>query len=479
MERAVATTERARDWPRRPATAAGRGFVLIATATVATGAAMAAQQNIVANYFERELGLGGPQFGYITAIREIPGFLLIGLTALFYRLSLPKLTAGALLLLAAGYGGFGLSDSFWTVAPWVILSSIGYHTWLQTQYALGLTLTTEQQSGSVLGRLAAFNNGGALAAMFAVFLIFRFELLSYRQTFALCGVLAFIAAAAIVRFPNLRDGEVQAEVTLRQPLVFRREYRYYYLLSLLDGGRQQIFFSFGLWVLVHRFGLGVPTISVVLLAVTALAMGASPWIGRTIDRHGERRVLAVVNVGYVAALAGYAFANNVAVAIACYVTYSFIFPLSGMGAATYLRKIAPDAEVAPSLAMGVTMQHAAAIAVPVATGIVLNYVGYQVPFLIAAGFASLTFLVTRRLAPEEQRSPRRLAEDDGTRHPARAGTDTSDGRSAGRGTLPGQARNGDARHERTRTSLGAGVERALASSATKPAEPGRSTVGRG
>src|SRR5262249_29791861 len=97
--------------------------------------------------------------------------------------------------------------------------------------------------------------------------------------------------------------------------------------------------------------------------------------------------------------------------ILCYVIYSFIMPLSGMGAATYLRKVAVADEIAPSLAMGVTMQHVAAVVVPIATGFVLNYVGYQVPFLVGAGFACLTFAVTRRLSPETQKSPRRLAEE--------------------------------------------------------------------
>lgn len=395
----------------RVRTPVGRGFALLGVATAATGFAMAAQQNIVANYFERELGLAGPQFGYITAVREIPGFLLIFLTALFYRLSLPRLTAGALRLLAVGYGCFGLSDSFWTVAPWVILSSMGYHTWLQTQYALGLSLATERRAGSILGRLSAVNNAGALAAMLVILVTFRQGWLSYRSAFILCGLLALLAAIAIAGFPHLRDGEVQAAAAQRQPLVLRREYRYYYLLSLLDGGRQQIFFSFGLWVLVHRFGLTVPAISAVLLSITALSTIAGGWIGRQIDRHGERRMLAMVNVAYVVALAGYAAVDNVVVVVACYVLYSFIFPLSSIGAATYLRKVAVEDEIAPSLAMGLTMQHVAAVAVPVATGFVLNYVGYQIPFLVAGGFACLTFLVTRRLAPETQRSPRRLRED--------------------------------------------------------------------
>lgn len=395
-------------------TPAGRGFVLIAGATAAFGFAMAAQQNIVSNYFEDELGLAGPEFGYITAIREIPGFLLIFLTALFYRLSLPHLTALALTLLAVGYGFFGVSDSFWTVTPWVIISSMGYHTFLQTQAALGMTLTTENRSGGILGRLTAINQGGALTAMAVVLVAFHYDWLDFRATFIICGIFAFIAAMLISRFPNLHNGQLQETRIKRDRIVVRRHYRLYYLLSLLDGARQQIFFSFGLWVLVDHFDLGVPAISAIMLVTAGLAMVAGPWIGRQIDEHGERMMLGIVNIAYIAALLGYALVDNVAFAIACYVVYSFIFPLSAMGASVYLRKIAPARDIAPSLAMGLTMQHAAAVVVPIVTGFVLNYVGYQIPFLVASVFAAITVLVTRRLDPANQKSPQRLQEEAAT-----------------------------------------------------------------
>lgn len=388
-----------------------RGFFLLAVALFCFGFAMNAQQNIVSNYFEHVLGLNGPEFGYITAIREIPGFLLIFLTALFYRMSLPRLTAGALCLLAVGYGFFGTAVSFWTVAPWVVISSMGYHTFLQTQYALGMSLTTEAKSGSILGRLAAINSGGALVAMLVVYFAFEWNLLDFTSTYVLCGIVALIAAIAVYSFPHLRDGQVQARHAEREPIVLKSDYRYYYLLSLLDGGRQQIFFSFGLWVLVHHFEMDVPHISGVLISVTALSVLCGSWIGRMVDRHGEKRMLSLVNVAYVAALLGYGLVDNVYVALACYVVYSFIQPLSSMGASVYLRKVAPADEIAPSLAMGVTMQHFAAIAVPIAAGFILNYVGYQIPFLVAACFASATFLVTQRLSPETQKSERRAREE--------------------------------------------------------------------
>jgi MFS family permease len=131
-----------------------------------------------------------------------------------------------------------------------------------------------------------------------------------------------------------------------------------------------------------------------------------------IDLHGERQMLGIINFAYIFALGGYALVDNVYFAAGCYVVYSFIFPLSSIGAATYLRKVAVGREIAPSLAMGVTLNHAAAIVVPITTGFILNFVGFQVPFLIACVFAIFTIFVTRRLDPPTQKSPARIAEDE-------------------------------------------------------------------
>jgi predicted MFS family arabinose efflux permease len=390
-------------------TAVGRGFVLLAVMSAAFGFAMSLQEGIVTNYFEDILGLEGPQFGYITAIREVPGFLLIFITALFYRLSLQRLTALALVLLAAGYALFTTATSFWTVAPWVILTSVGYHSVLQTQAALGMSLTVEARSGRILGTMGAVRGIGSLVALSVSLVAFHYDWISFHGAYYLAALFALIAAVAIFGFPHLHDGEERAVAAQRDPIVFKRPYNLYYALNILDGARQQILFSFGLWVLVHEFSLGVSAISALLITVTTLTIVTSRRIGHLVDVHGERRMLSIVNVGYVVALLGYALAGNVWVAAVCYIIYYFIFPLSAIGAATYLRKVAVPQDVAPSLAMGLTLQHLSAIIVPATTGVILNYVGYQIPFLIAAVFAGCTFFVTQRLDPEHQKSPERLA----------------------------------------------------------------------
>lgn len=392
-------------------TPVGRGFIMLAVMSFAFGFALSMQDSLAPNFFENQLGLSGPQFGYITAIREVPGFLMIFITALFYKVSLQRLTAMALVLMAVGQFFFTSATSFWTVAPFVVIVSMGYHTVLQTQTALGMNLTIEAHSGRILGTVNAIWSVGTLAALTFVLVFFHFGWVSFPGAFMLAGVLALVAAVAIFDFPHLLDGKEQKQAAKRDPIVLRRSYLYYYLLNILDGGRQQVLFSFGLWVLVDHYTMTASQVSGLLIAVTVLSILTSRKIGRLVDLHGERRMLGLVNIGYVISLVGYALAGNVYFAAACYLIYSFIRPLSAIGASTYLRKVAVTEEIAPSLAMGVSLQHAAAIIVPISVGFTLNYVGYQIPFLIAACFAATTIFVTRRLDPETQKSPARIEEE--------------------------------------------------------------------
>lgn len=391
---------------------AGRGFILLAAMSLAFGLAMNTSNAIVTNYFDEVLHFTGPQFGYITAIREVPGFLLIFVTALLYRVSQQRLTALALVVLGVGIAGYALATSFWTVVPWVVLGSLGFHTVLQTQVSLGMNLSEERHSGRVLGTMAGVLQAGALVGTAVVLVLFLKWPDLYHEVFVVCGVIAMLGAAAIVGFPHLHEGKAIKAQLPRQRIVFRRDYRYYYILNLLDGARQQLFFSFGLWVLVSRFGLGVSAVSLVVILSTVVAMVFSPWAGRMIDRHGERHALSAINVAYIVALGGYALMSNVWAACAFYVIYSFIAPFSAIGAATYLRKIAVPQDIAPSLAMGITLLHATAIVVPVVAGVILNYVGYQVPFFIGCGFALVAAVVTLGLDPVRQRTAAKAALDE-------------------------------------------------------------------
>jgi predicted MFS family arabinose efflux permease len=393
-------------------TPVGRGFIMLAVMSAAFGFAWNAHSNLITNFFYDVLHLSGPQFGYITAIREVGGFVVIFLSALLCRISLQRVTAGALVVLAVGYVLFARSVDFVTLIPWVIVTSLGMHTVFQTQTSLALSLTGPAKSGAVLGRMTAYQQVGTFAALVLIFVVFQFHWLSFRPMFIILGGVAFIAAVAIVGFPHLHEGEPRKVPLERAPIVLRWDYRRYYWLSILDGARAQVFFSFGLWVLVNRFGLDVPHISLILLVVTFACMLVTPWFGRSIDRYGERAILSIVNVAYAIALIGYAFANSVYLACLFYLIYAIINPISGIGASTYLRRICAPEDLASSLAMGLTLNHVTSIVVPVAAGFVLNYVGYQVPFLAVCGTALMAVFVTRGLDAMSQRCAARIAADE-------------------------------------------------------------------
>ena len=290
---------------------AGRGYILLAAMTLAFGLSMNTSNAVTTNYFADVLHFTGPQFGYITAIREVPGLLLILITALLYRMSQQRLTALALVVLGVGVAGYAVATSFWTVLPWVVLGSLGFHTVLQTQVSLGMSLSEERHSGRILGTMAGIGQAGALVGMGVVLVLFLKWPDLYHEVYVACGLIALLGAAAIVGFPHLHEGKLVKAQMPRQRFVVKRDYRYYYVLNVLDGARQQLFFSFGLWVLVSRFGMGVSAVSLVVIVSTVVAMVFSPWAGRMIDRHGERRTLSAINVAYIFALAGYALMGNV------------------------------------------------------------------------------------------------------------------------------------------------------------------------
>ena len=384
---------------------------MLAAMSACLGFAMNAHNSIVTNYFEDILHFSGPQFGYITAIREVGGLILIFLSALLYRVSLQKLTAGAMIVLGLGYVFFSVAKGFNSVIPWVLITSFGFHTVLQTQSSLGMNLTTQEKSGAILGRMSSFIQAGTFVAYLMIFITFFFGWLSYTPTFVILGVFAILGGFAIFGFHHLHDGELREVAPKRERIVFRRAYRYYYWLNLFDGARQQIFFSFGLWVMVNRFHFDVPRIALLLMAATLPATVLTPRLGRWIDRRGERGTLSIVNLWYVFALVGFALSPNLWMAAFFYVIYNVITPLSTIGGATYLRKIAVPEDIASSLAMGVTILHATAVIVPVMAGIILNYTGYRIPFFIACGFALINFVVTLRLDPASQRCAARIAQD--------------------------------------------------------------------
>lgn len=120
-----------------------RAFVILAVTAFAVSLSMGIQMSISPSFFREEIGMDGAQNGYLVAFREMPGFLLAFVAALLLRLGMARATSLALLIMGIGYASFALGYTFTAIIIASVIGSIGFHSWLQMQYALGLSIARQ------------------------------------------------------------------------------------------------------------------------------------------------------------------------------------------------------------------------------------------------------------------------------------------------------------------------------------------------
>ena len=210
----------------------------------------------------------------------------------------------------------------------------------------------------------------------------------------IAGAAAVVGAGLILRFPVSADDRAMARAAPR--ITWRKEYRLYYLLSFLDGSRMQIYFAFAPFVLVEQFGVNARAMTMLLIVAALLNWATGKLIGRMVDRHGEQRILTIGYALHALTFLGFAFAPNVWFAYFFYLMYNWLF-LFSIGTTTYLRKICRREDLAPSLAMGVSLAHLTAIVVPIFGAALWDRLGYQFPFIFGTVFVALSLYFTQRI----------------------------------------------------------------------------------
>ena len=188
-----------------------------------------------------------------------------------------------------------------------------------------------------------------------------------------------------------------------------REYNLYYLLNVLSGSRKQIFITFAPWVLVTVFEQPTQIIATLLLVGGIIGIVFQPILGRTIDRLGERAVLAAEAVLLIVVCFGYGFSKfflpaNIAfiVVCACFLFDQMLMSV-GMARSTYMKKIALQPEdVQPALTMAVSIDHVFSISAALLGGLIWSAFGFQYVFLMGAGIAVLNLFAALRVRVPSQ-----------------------------------------------------------------------------
>ena len=359
------------------------------------------------NFLDDTFHIGASARGMLEFPRELPGFLTaVGAGALFF---LPErlVASVAFSLIAAGMLGLGLLGSvWWRMLLFMVIWSAGTHLSMPITRSLTMSLAPEERRGRRLGQLGAVSRLGTIAGCLLVWAMLSRTVRSYLPTFAAGAAAAAVAAGLVASLRGVGTEEP------RPRLLLRRRYWIYYALETLFGARKQIFITFGPWVLVKIFGERPATFAKLWIAAGFLGILFQPSLGTLIDAVGERAILLADGAAIFAVCVAYGFAEKLIasrrwalrVLYAAYIFDQLLFSV-GMARATYVSKVAPSPEeVAATLSMGVTINHAVSMSVPSLGGWVWDAYGYHWVFVGAAGVAMLVMVFASRV-----RVPRRRA----------------------------------------------------------------------
>lgn len=331
-------------------------------------------RSVFNNFAVEEVGISPGLYGLLEGIREVPGllamFLLVGMA--FLRDERLYALSGA--LIAGGIWLYAGSGSYWELVFATLVQSVGFHMWFVVQDSMVIRTTGVGDRARRLGQINSAAAGGTMLGMVIVLLSSQF--LSFRQYFTVAGIIGLIGAAFAFAFLPLAP-----ERTKRSAFVFDWRYRSYYTLTLLSGARRHIVLTFASFALVKLHGATVTTMVTLLMIQSMLAIFTRPLIGRIIDKVGEQRALSINYAVVALVFVGYAIIRQPYVIFALFILDNVMTGFD-IAVSTHAGRIIPHEKLSASLATGTTINHIFGVAVPVVGGLLWEWLGPVVPFLM-------------------------------------------------------------------------------------------------
>ena len=203
------------------------------------------------------------------------------------------------------------------------------------------------------------------------------------------GILCiFISLVLWIGFPIFPGKTVQ-----NKKIILRKRYWLYYVLIFLSGARRQIFVVFAAFLMVEKFKYSVAQVTLLFLINYLFNWFFAERIGKIINIFGEKKSLTFEYIGLVIIFVSYGLVTNATIAAVLYVIDHMFFALA-IATNTYFQKIADPKDIASSAGVSFTINHIAAIFIPVLLGFVWIYSNSLV-FYIGAGFALLSLMATQ------------------------------------------------------------------------------------
>jgi predicted MFS family arabinose efflux permease len=376
----MGATDRIPGW-RRPE-------VLLILMASAVPLSFATWSNLINNFAIERAAFTGAEIGILQSLREIPGFLSFAVVLVLLMMREQSLALWSLLLLGIGTAATGYFPTVVGLYATTVVMSLGFHYYETVQSSLALQWIDKRHAPETLGKIIAIGSFTAITSyLFILFVFSRFGI-EFRETYIIGGgltcLIALIGWLAFPRYPQ--------DVVQHKKVILRRRYWLYYALTFISGARRQIFVVFAGFLLVEKFHYTVPEVSLLFFINGGLNMLLARRIGRLIGIWGERRALMLEYIGLIIIFVGYAFVNNAFVAGGLYVFDHLFFALA-IAIKTYFQKIADPADIAATAAVGFTINHIAAVAIPAIFGIIW-LTAPAIVFLAGAAMAGVSLALS-------------------------------------------------------------------------------------
>ncbi|EJG0689982.1 MFS transporter [Vibrio parahaemolyticus] len=356
------------------------------------------------NFVIEKANFDGADIGLLQSVRELPGFLAF--TAVFVLLFIreQRFMLVSLAMLTLGTALTGYFPTLYGLLFTTLLMSTGFHYFETLKQSLSLQWLSKDEAPEMLGK---FISVGALASLFtygAIWILLEQLKFDFKTVYLLAGGVGFVLIIVMaLAFPQFKTAVPQ-----NKKLVLRKRYWLYYALTFMSGARRQIFTVFAGFLMVEKFGYSAADITLLFLINYLFNFLFAKRIGRFIGVVGERKALTFEYVGLIFVFVGYGLVQTAEWAAALYVVDHLFFALA-LAIKTYFQKIADPADMASTAGVAFTINHIAAVVIPVTFGMIW-LVSPSSVFYIGAGMAAVSLLLSLNIPakPEEGNETRLL-----------------------------------------------------------------------
>jgi len=355
------------------------------------------------NFVIEAAGFNGVGIGWLQSVREVPGFLAVGVIVIIMFMREQTLALVSLLTLGFAVMVTGWFPSVGGLLVTTMISSIGFHYYATVSQSLQLQWIDKEKAPQTLGWIVAAGSAASLVAYGLLVVSWKTFDLSYNFVYMMGGgATVVIALICWIAYPKFESPHAQ-----HTKMILRKRYWLYYALQFMAGARRQIFVVFAAFMMVEKFGFEVHEVTALFLVNFVANMIFAPMMGHMISRVGERNALVFEYVGLTLVFLAYGgiffFGWGVVLAASLYVIDHLFFALA-FALKTYFQKIADPKDIAPTAAVSFTINHIAAVFLPAALGY-LWITSPSMVFVLAAGMA-LTSLALALMIPRHPKPGR-------------------------------------------------------------------------